>query len=70
MLTSNNMPGLMIDAWGLSNGSVVFLIAAVVVAYFYIANLVLAVVYDGYLENKREVGKGWIERSCVCLWEE
>jgi hypothetical protein len=35
--------------------SVLYILAAIVIAYFYFLNLVLAVVYDGYLEQKREV---------------
>jgi hypothetical protein len=53
MLTSNNMPGIAVTAWNSSQRSVLYILAAVGVSYFYFLNLVLAVVYDGYLDHKQ-----------------
>jgi len=53
LLTSNNMPAIATVAWSTSQLSALYILAAVFVAYFYFLNLVLAVVYDGYLDHKQ-----------------
>ena len=55
MLTTNILPKLITTALQNSQLSVLYIVVSVLVANFYFLNLILAVVYDGYLEHKREV---------------
>ena len=53
LLTTNNLPSLLVVAFQQDQSSVLYIVFWIVVGQFYFSNLILAVVYDGYQEQKR-----------------
>ena len=54
LLTTNNMPRLLVTAFQQEQKSALFIVIWVILGNFYFLNLTTAIVYEGYLQQKRQ----------------